>query len=208
MTRDEKNNTITELTKKLESNDIIYLADVSCMSVEESNSLRRQCYKNKISLQVVKNTLCKKAFAKVSNKDLSDFEDILVGNTSIMVAEIANAPAKLIKDFRKKKDRPILKGAYINASFYKGDDQLEALSVLKSKEEIIGDIILLLQSPIKNVLSSLNSSRSTISGILNSLDKRANQPKVKENEHKHPISVSEQKDTQVLKEKNLHNKLK
>ena len=110
----------------------------------------------------------------MEDKDFSDLYEVLKGNTSIMFSEVGNAPAKLIKEFRKKQERPMLKAAYIDAATYVGDDKMEMLSELKSKEELIGDIILLLQSPMKNVVSSLTSSGSNISGLLKALEERNN----------------------------------
>jgi len=122
-------------------------------------------------MQVVKNTLLKKAFEK-SEKNVEEIYDILVNNTSIMFSEVGNVPAKLIKEFRKKKDRPVLKAAYVEESIYIGDEQLEALANIKSKEELIGDIISLLQSPMKNVISSLQTGGQTLTGVLETLSKK------------------------------------
>ena len=171
MNKQEKNELIDVLNKMLEENKNFYLADISGLTAEESSSLRRLCYKQNVSLQVVKNTLLKKAFDK-NDVDFSQLDDILKGNTSIMFAEEAKAPASVIKTFRKKSDKPVLKAAHIEEEFYIGDDNLSLLAQLKSKNELIGDIITLLQSPAKNVISSLQSSSNKLSGIVKALSER------------------------------------
>ena len=153
MNKQEKNELIDVLNNMLEENKNFYLADISGLTAEESSNLRRLCYKQNVSLQVVKNTLLKKAFDK-NDVDFSQLDDILKGNTSIMFGEEAKAPASVIKTFRKKSDKPVLKAAHIEEEFYIGDTNLSLLAQLKSKNELIGDIITLLQSPAKNVISS------------------------------------------------------
>jgi large subunit ribosomal protein L10 len=133
--------------------------------------LRRACFKAGIELTVVKNTLLAKAM-EASDKNFGDLTDVLKGNTAMMFSEVGNAPAKVIKDFRKKSDRPILKGAYIEEAIYLGDDQVEALVNIKSKEELIGEIITLLQSPAKNVVSALQSGGGTLAGIIKTLSQK------------------------------------
>jgi large subunit ribosomal protein L10 len=172
MTKEEKSQYIEELSTKLADSGVFYLADTAELSVESINAIRRKCYNNNIELRVVKNTLLEKALDRIEDRDYSELYGVLAGPTSIMFAEVGNAPAKLIKDFRKKNDKPILKAAYINEGIYVGDDQLEFLSSIKSKEELIGDIIGLLQSPAKNVISALKSSGGTIAGILKTLEER------------------------------------
>jgi large subunit ribosomal protein L10 len=135
--------------------------------------LRRLCFQKEVQLSVVKNTLLSKAMDRVEGKDFSELKDVLRGNTGLMIAETGNGPAKLIQEFRKKSKRPILKGAYIEESVYVGDDSLEMLASLKSKDELIGDIILLLQSPAKNVISGLKSGGGKLAGILKTLEERA-----------------------------------
>ena len=152
MNKQEKNQMIEVLDGMLNDNNNFYLADISGLTAEENSALRRLCFKRDVSLQVVKNTLLKKALEN-NNADFSELYDVLVGNTSIMQAEAGNAPAKVIKEFRKKNDKPILKAAHIEESLYIGDENLSALADLKSKDELIGDIITLLQSPAKNVIS-------------------------------------------------------
>ena len=131
------------------------------------------CYKREVSLQVVKNTLLKKAFEK-NDTDYTELYDVLVGNTSIMRSNSTNTPAKVIKEFRKKNDKPILKAAHIHEAFYIGDEHLATLADLKSREELIGDIITLLQSPAKNVISALQSGSNKISGIVKALQNNQN----------------------------------
>ncbi len=147
------------------------LADISGLNASQTSNLRRACFKANVKLEVVKNTLLKKAMDN-SEKELGELADVLKGNTSLMIAEAGNAPAKVIKEFRKKSDKPILKGAYIEEAIYVGDDQLDTLVSIKSKEELIGDIIGLLQSPAKNVISALQSGGSKLSGILKTLSEK------------------------------------
>lgn len=173
MTREEKNQFIDELAEKLSDSSILYLADTSELTVENTNNLRRSCHKNNVTMTVVKNKLLRKAFERVEGHDYSELYETLSGPTSLMFSEVANAPAKLIKEFRKKHDKPILKGAFIEKSIYVGDEQLTALSELKSKEELIGEIIGLLQSPAKNVISALQSGGGTIHGLLEAIAKKA-----------------------------------
>ena len=173
MNKKEKNQMIEVLDGMLNDNNNFYLADISGLTAEENSALRRLCFKREVSLQVVKNTLLKKAFEK-NESDFTELYDVLVGNTSIMQAEAGNAPAKVIKEFRKKNDKPLLKAAHIEESLYIGDENLSALADLKSKDELIGDIITLLQSPAKNVISSLQSGGNKLSGIVKALEERAN----------------------------------
>ena len=171
MNKKEKNELIDVLNNMLDENKNFYLADIAGLTAEESSSLRRLCYKQNVTIQVVKNTLLKKALDKNST-DFAQLDDILEGNTSLMFAEEAKAPASVIKTFRKKSDKPILKAAHIEEEFYIGDNNLSMLSELKSKNELIGDIITLLQSPAKNVISSLQSSSNKLSGIVKALSEK------------------------------------
>ena len=171
MTRKEKEEIVKNLSTKLNENSVFYLADISDLDAESSTNLRRLAHKREVSLNVVKNNLLKKAL-EAAEGSYEEFYDILKGNTSIMFSEVGNAPAKLIKEFRKKYDKPILKGAYIEEAVFLGDDKVEALSEIKSKEELIGDIIAILQSPAKNVVSALQSSGNTISGLVKALAER------------------------------------
>ena len=171
MTREEKSQVIDTLTDKLAESSIIYLTDISGLNALETSNLRRACFKASINLSVVKNSLLEKAMEK-SDKDFGELPNTLKGNTSIMVSATGNAPAKVIKEFRKGSDRPLLKGAYIEEAIYVGDDQLNTLVDIKSKEEVIGDIITILQSPAKNVISALQSGGNKLSGILKTLSEK------------------------------------
>ncbi len=171
MTREEKSQVIETLTAQLTDNPIIYLADISGLNALQTSNLRRACFKAGVKLAVVKNTLLEKAM-EGSDKEFGALPETLKGNTSIMFSETGNAPAKVIKEFRKKSEKPLLKGAYIEEAIYVGDDQLENLVNIKSKEEVIGDIIGLLQSPAKNVISALKSGGGTIAGIVKTLQER------------------------------------
>jgi len=172
MTKEEKNQFIDVLDKSIQENSNFYLADISGLSAEESSNLRRLCFKREVSLQVVKNTLLKKALEK-NESNYEELYDVLKGNTSIMFTDAANAPAKVIKEFRKKHDKPVFKAAHLDASFYIGEEYLDTLSELKSKNELIAEIVALLQSPAKNVISSLQSGGSKLSGIVKTLAERA-----------------------------------
>lgn len=154
MTREEKSIAIEDLTAKLAESNIVYIADTSGLDAETTSNLRRACFKAGIKLEVVKNTLLEKAM-EASDKEFGDLPSVLKGNSSIFISEVANAPAKIMKDFRKKSDKPVFKGAFINSEIYIGDNLLDSLAALKSKEEVIGEIIGLLQSPAKRVLSAL-----------------------------------------------------
>ena len=171
MTKEEKSVVIEDLTAQLAANHVIYLADLTGLNAKETSDLRRACFKANIKLAVVKNTFLAKAM-EASDKNFGDLPSVLKGSTSVMYAEVGNAPAKLIKNFRKKSEKLLLKGAYIEEAVFIGDDQLEALSSIKSKEELIGDIINLLQSPAKNVISALKSGGGKIAGIVKTLSER------------------------------------
>ena len=173
MTREEKSKVIERLTAELAENTNIYMTDVSGLNASETSKLRRACFKANIKLSVVKNTLLSKAMES-SDKDFGNLNEVLVGNTALMYSEVGNSPAKLIKQFRKKSERPLLKGASIEDSVYVGDDQVEFLANIKSREELIGEIVTILQSPAKNVISALQSSGSTISGVLKTLSEKNN----------------------------------
>ena len=173
MTREEKSKVIEKLTAELAENTNIYMTDVSGLNASETSKLRRACFKANIKLSVVKNTLLSKAMES-SDKDFGSLNEVLVGNTALMYSEVGNSPAKLIKQFRKKSERPLLKGASIEDSVYVGDDQVEFLANIKSREELIGEIVTILQSPAKNVISALQSSGSTISGVLKTLSEKNN----------------------------------
>lgn len=173
MNKDQKAQYIEDLASDLSKANIFYLADTADLTVETINQLRRRCFQQGIELRVVKNTLLAKAMAKVEGRNYDNLASVLSGPTSILFSEVGNAPAKLIKEFRKKNEKPILKGAYIEEAIFIGDNQLDALEAIKSREELIGDIIGLLQSPAKNVISGLTSGGSKIAGILKTLEERA-----------------------------------
>ncbi|MBM77433.1 MAG: 50S ribosomal protein L10 [Crocinitomicaceae bacterium] len=169
MTKEQKQSMIDDLSKSLDDNSVIYITDISELDAAATSALRRQCFAKNIKLSVVKNSLLKKAMENVQGKDFKELYDVLPGPTAIMLSEVGNIPAKLIKDFRKKNDKPLLKGAFVEESIYVGDEQLGTLVDIKSKDELIGEIIGLLQSPAKNVISALNSGKSTIAGVVKTL---------------------------------------
>jgi large subunit ribosomal protein L10 len=171
MTREEKSRVIEELTAQLAGTNVVYIADISGLNADATSNLRRACFKAGIELAVVKNTLLEKAM-EASENDYGDLSSVLKGNTSILIAENGNVPAKIIKEFRKKSDKPVLKGAYIHQAVFIGDHQLDVLISLKSKDEVIGEIIGLLQSPAKNVISALKSSGGKLAGILKTLSEK------------------------------------
>tara|TARA_B100000767_G_scaffold186676_1_gene174127 strand:- start:250 stop:765 length:516 start_codon:yes stop_codon:yes gene_type:complete len=171
MTREEKSQVIETLTAELSEAKTLYLTDTAGLNAKDTTALRRACFKAGIRLSVVKNTLLSKAM-DASDKEFGDLKEVLKGNTSLMFSKIGNAPAKVIKDFRKKSDKPLLKGAYIEEAVYVGDDQIDFLVAIKSKEELIGDIITLLQSPAKNVVSGLKSGGGKLAGIIKTLSER------------------------------------
>ncbi len=171
MTREEKSQVIEALTAELTDNANIYLTDISGLNAGTTSNLRRACFKANVKLAVVKNTLLEKAM-EASDKDFGDLPSVLKGNTSVMYSETGNAPAKLIKNFRKKSDKPLLKGAFIEEAIYIGDNQLDMLVDIKSKEELLGEIVTLLQSPAKNVISALQSSGGKLAGIIKTLSEK------------------------------------
>ncbi|TDY14266.1 50S ribosomal protein L10 [Meridianimaribacter flavus] len=171
MTRQEKSQVIEELTAQLADNTNIYIADISGLNAGNTSDLRRACFKANVKLAVVKNTLLTKAM-DASEKDFGDLPSVLKGNTSVMYSETGNAPAKVIKAFRKKSDKPLLKGAFIEEAIYIGDEQLDTLVDIKSREELIGDIVTLLQSPAKNVVSALKSGGGKLVGIIKTLSEK------------------------------------
>lgn len=173
MNKDQKSQYIDDLAQDLSQANVFYLADTSGLTVETINQLRRRCFQQGIELRVVKNTLLAKAMERVEGRNYGELPSVLGGPTSILFAEVGNVPAKLIKEFRKKNEKPLLKGAYIEDAIFVGDNQLDALEAIKSREELIGDIIGLLQSPAKNVISGLQGGGQKIVGILKTLEERA-----------------------------------
>jgi len=173
MRREEKDVIIENLAGRLNDTRHFYLTDISSLNAEETSNLRRKCFEKEVNLLVVKNTLLRKAMEK-SDGDFNDLYDVLKDSTSIMFCETGNIPAKLIKEFRKTMDRPILKAAFVEESIYVGDDQLDVLSNIKSKDELLGDLLALLQSPAKNLVSALASSGSKMAGALKTLSEKEN----------------------------------
>jgi len=171
MTREEKNQIIDSLVVDLNKYGNFYIADISSLTVEKTNMLRRECFKKNIKLCVAKNTLIRKALDKLEG-DYTEMHGALKGTSAIMYCETGNVPAKVIKEFRKTSDKPLLKGAWIDSAVFLGDNQLEALASLKSKNELIADIIALLQSPAKNVISGLQGGGQKLTGILKTLESR------------------------------------
>jgi len=171
MKKEEKNQFIDTLAEQLKGANSFYLADTSDLNAETTSRLRRTCFKRNVQLRVVKNTLLQKAMER-SGKSFEEFFPVLTGPTSIMFSEAANDPAKLIKEFRKSTLKPSLKGAYVEECIYLGDNQLNVLIHIKSKFELIGDLISLLQSPAKNVLSALQSGGNKLSGIVKTLSEK------------------------------------
>lgn len=159
MNKQEKTKVIDQLVEKLNANNKIYLADCSTLTVEKVNAFRKVCFDKKVSVTVVKNTLLKKAIERANDSKLAELIPTLKGETALMFTETANAPAKAIKEFRKKDSKPALKAAYVEENVYIGDNQLDALASLKSKNELIGDIIMLLQSPIQRVIGGLENKK-------------------------------------------------
>ncbi len=174
MNKTEKTQIISILADKFANSSVFYLTDSSTLTVEQINKFRRICFEKGVEFKVVKNTMARLALE--SNSEEKGFEplyDALKGPTAIMFSDTGNLPAKIISEFRKDFDRPILKAAYVESAIYFGDDKLEDLTKIKSKEELIGDIIALLQSPVKNVIGSLKSGGNTIAGLLKALEERA-----------------------------------
>lgn len=173
MTRDEKTAVIEELKSKFETSQFFYVADSSTLPVEKINKLRGLFFEKGIEMRVVKNTLVKKALESFDeSKNYAPLYDTLVGPTSLIFTDVANAPARVIKEFRDKEEKPLIKSAYIDSAVYVGDDQIEALSKLKSKEELLGEVITLLQSPMQNLVGALKSGQNTVAGLLKALEER------------------------------------
>ena len=171
MKKSEKFEIIGSLTEQINASSHFYLTDIESLNAADTSALRRLCNKQEVKLVVVKNTLLRKAI-EASDKNAEELYGVLKGNTSIMFCENANTPAKLIKDFKKKHQKPILKGAYVQESVYVGENQLDVLISIKSKNELIGEVIGLLQSPIQNVLGGLQSGGNIIHGVLKTLGER------------------------------------
>jgi large subunit ribosomal protein L10 len=171
MRKEEKQEIVQALSEQIKEYGNFYITDTSELTVAKINVIRRKFFENGISLQVAKNTLIRKAM-EAAGVDSSEFDAALKGSSTILFSSVANAPAKLIKELRRTGDKPVLKGAYIDTAVFVGDNQLDALATLKSKEELVGEIIGLLQSPAKNVISALKSGGTTIAGLVKTLQER------------------------------------
>ena len=170
MKKEVQDTTIVELGQKLKEFPHFYLVDLTGLNAEKTSDLRRKCFKSEIKMIVVKNTLLHKAF-EAADIDYSPLYDSLKGSTAVMFTTTANVPAKLLKEYTKE-GIPALKAAYAEESFFVGADRLEELASLKSKNELIADVVALLQSPAKNVVSALQSGANTIHGVLKTLGER------------------------------------
>jgi large subunit ribosomal protein L10 len=168
MNKEEKVKVVEELKGQLNDYKSIYLTDIAGLDAMQTSKLRRECFNSNVKLSVVKNTFLERAMSESEN-DFGELKELLSGNTTIMLSESGNSPAKVIKKFRKDSEKPILKGAFVDEAIYIGDDKVEALFNLKSKEEVLGEIITLLQSPAKNVISALKSSSGKIAGLVKTL---------------------------------------
>ncbi len=172
MTRDKKDLQIIEIKQLLSDNIVVYLTDASGLNSEDTTDFRRACFKKDVRMKIVKNTLLRRAMDETEGTDYSELYEVLTGQTALLLGNVGNEPAKLLKDFRKKHDIPVLKAAYVEEASYIGDDQLDALTAIKSKDELIADIVALLQSPMKNVVGALQSGGNTISGLVKALENR------------------------------------
>lgn len=172
MKREDKNILIDHLTEQINQYPHFYLADTSELNAEVTSKLRRVCFEKQVKLVVVKNALLKKALEKSGKSDFSPLFDALKGATSVMFTETGNVPAKLIKEFRKAHPKPLLKAAFVEESVYVGENQLEVLAALKSKNELVADVVALLQSPARNVISALQSGGQIISGVVKTLSEK------------------------------------
>ncbi|PIF47567.1 large subunit ribosomal protein L10 [Chryseobacterium sp. 52] len=162
MTKDQKVVAIQEIKDLLQDAKVVYVADLDGLNAAKSSDFRRQAFKQNIKVKVVKNTLLQKAMEQIEGVDYSEMFETFKGNSALMISDTANAPAKLIQGFRKKEDKPALKSAYLQETFYVGDENLTALANIKSREEMIGEIIGLLQSPIQRVVSALQNKSETV----------------------------------------------
>ncbi|MEM9886425.1 MAG: 50S ribosomal protein L10 [Bacteroidota bacterium] len=173
MTKTQKAEAVEVLKGKFASTDFFYITDASTLTVAEVSKLRALCYEKGVEMKVVKNTLARKALEQsAAEKNYEGLYEALKGPTALLFTDTANAPAKLIKEFRKSHERPIVKAAYIDSSVYVGDDQLDALTKIKSKEELLGELVTLLQSPMQNLLGALDSGKTNLAGLLKALSER------------------------------------
>jgi large subunit ribosomal protein L10 len=171
MKREEKEQVVNSIIEDIKNSDHFYLADTSGLNAEDTVSLRRKCFENELKMKVVKNTLLKRALEEV-DIEAEELYEVLEGPTSVILSEKGNVPAKIIKEFRKTHEKPVLKGAYVEESIYIGDEQLETLANIKSKEELIGDLIYQLQSPINDVVSGLKSGSHILAGVVKTLSEK------------------------------------
>ncbi len=172
MKREEKNQLIESLTEEINNAEHIYVVDYLGLNAQETNDLRRECYKQDIKFTVAKNTLFRIAMER-SDKELDDFKQILKDSTAVMFSSVGNTPAKVLKDYRKKHEKPLLKGAYVEEGFYFGDEMIDQLAALKSKNELIADVVSALQAPVRNVMSALQSGGTTLLGLLETLEEKS-----------------------------------
>lgn len=173
MNKAEKTATIEALKEQFANNAFFYLTDTTSMTVAETNKFRRLCFEKGIGVQMIKNTLIKKALEDApADKNYQQVFDLLHGTTVVLFSETANLPAKMLKEFRASSERPQLKGAYIDSAVFTGDDQIDVLIKLKSKEELLGEVIGLLQSPPRNVIGALQSAGQKVMGLLKTLEER------------------------------------
>jgi large subunit ribosomal protein L10 len=171
MNKEEKHELVAALTVQMKEFGNFYITDTSDLTVAKVNDIRRKCFESDITMQVAKNSLIKKAM-EAAGGDFSPIYDVLKGSSSILFSKSATAPAKLIKQLRKRSEKPILKAAYIDSAIFIGDNQIDTLINLKSKEQLIGEIIGLLQSPAKNVISALQSGGNILAGVVKTLQER------------------------------------
>ena len=171
MNKEEKHDLVLALSEQMKEYGNFYITDTSNLTVAKINNIRRKCFESDITMQVAKNSLIKKAM-EAAGGDFTQMYDVLKGSSSILFSKSATAPAKLIKQLRKQGDKPILKAAYIDSAIFVGDNQIDTLMTLKSKEQLIGEIIGLLQSPAKNVVSALQSGGNKLAGIVKTLQER------------------------------------
>ena len=198
MNKEDKVKVVEELKGQLNDYKSIYLTDIAGLNSIQTSKLRRECFNSNVKLSVVKNTFLERAMSE-SDNDFGELKDLLKGNTTIMLSEIGSSPAKVIKKFRKDGDKPILKGAFVDEAIYIGDDQIEALFNLKSKEEVIGEIIGILQSPAKNVISALKSSSGKIAGLVKTLSEN---PVAEESKAEEPVAEESKAEDEEPKEEN------
>lgn len=172
MTKAEKTQLIEELVTKFSESKFFYLTNFSTLTAEQTTDLRRLCHEKEVEMVVIKNKLIKQALQRISEEEYKDVFEHLAGPTAVLFSETGKRPAEVLKEYRKKNEMPTLKAAFIDSSVIAGDDQIEYLSTLKSKEDLIGDLIGLLQSPMSNLMSALGSGGSTIHGLLQALEER------------------------------------